>query len=210
LHRPKPSARPRSSCWPGAARTRKETTARGCAERRLPGGAAQFDLAAEENQAEVALIIGDHFDVAIKALREVAGRLAVLHDKCFYMPALASLATVLLKAAPLIVRDGFGARDAATASLGGGARRAVARIGTAARMRRGCSGRARGECARSGGSPTRGQGLQRLHVRSCPTDIDGAPRRGSSPGVDDACRVALVAEEGSHLPVELLRPGRAS
>jgi predicted ATPase/DNA-binding winged helix-turn-helix (wHTH) protein len=92
-------------------------------------GATQWELAAQDNIADVALIMGD-LDVAIASYRETVHRMAPGRDKQFYGFALASLATALLfkseaaaardalaTAVPLIVRYDLGARYAATAAL---------------------------------------------------------------------------------------------
>lgn len=166
-------------------------------------GATGYELAAQENAAESALLIGE-LDFAVAALRDVANRLA-LHDKFFSTYAVGTLATALLfkadpagarqalaRAVPLIVRYGLGFRYAATAALLAaheGRWKASAQLlgyGAAAAAAHGV------DADRPTEVMARDHALQRLAAHSGPDEVEAWKHQGSSLSIEEAYRLALV------------------
>jgi predicted ATPase/DNA-binding winged helix-turn-helix (wHTH) protein len=169
-------------------------------------GATGYELAAQENAAESALIIGE-LDFAVAALRDVANRLA-LHDKFFSTYAVGTLATALLfkadpagarqalaQAVPLIVRYGLGFRYAATAALLAAHERrwkASAQLlgyGAAAAAAHGV------DADRPTEVMARDHALQRLAAHARPDELETWKHQGSSLSIEEAYRLALAVSQ---------------
>jgi hypothetical protein len=169
-------------------------------------GAIQWELAAQDNVADLALIMGD-VDLAVATFRAMVLRMAPLRHRLFYAFAQAGLATALLfrseplaarealaQAAPLLVQYDLGWQYATTAAL------------LAAQERRWrAAGRLLGYGEASSAAHgvdaddpvailTRNRALQLLSAHLRNDEIDALARRGALLSLDEAYRLALATE----------------